>query len=171
MRQIKKERLRPMNCFTKATDEFVRHNFLIKSWLKTNTPSYPGDKNRKRGNPRPPALPGTTGICFRRAQRSRPTTAHLEQSNARQYKGVNDRTFDQHRRGEQNKDVNSIAQFPFVSLSEPLPNEQADQKNHERQRHVGTHERGQPWAQQIQSKRAERNHRGDFSVRVLCSVE
>src|SRR6476661_2967774 len=96
MRQIKKKRLRPMNCFTKAADEFAHHNFLVKSWLKPNASAYPDEKNRERDNPWPPTGPGATRIRFRRAQRSRPTLAHLEQRNARQQKSVNDRTFDQH---------------------------------------------------------------------------
>src|SRR5437867_6120717 len=130
MRQIKKERLRPMNYFTKAADEFAHHNFLVKSWLKPNAPAYPDEKNRERGNPRPPTGPGATRIRFRRTRRSCPTKERLEQRNARQQKSVNNRTFDQHRRGEQNKDVHLIAQFPFVFMSDPLPDQQADQKNH-----------------------------------------
>src|SRR5215218_530077 len=105
MRQIKKERLRPMNCFAKAADEFAHHNFLVKSWLKPNARAYPDEKNRERGNPWPQAGPGATGICFRRARRSRPTIAQLKKGDTRQQKSVNDRTFDQHRRGKQNKDV------------------------------------------------------------------
>src|SRR5205809_7004 len=75
MRQIEKERLRPMNCFIKAADEFAHHNFLIKLWLKPKAPAYPDEKNRERGNPRPPTEPGATRLRFRRARRSRPTTA------------------------------------------------------------------------------------------------
>src|SRR5262249_28312324 len=141
MRKIKKERLWPMNCFPKAADEFVHNNFLVKSRLKPNAAGYPDEKNRERSNPRPPPGPGANGICFRSAWRSRDTTAQLEQSNARQQKRINDRTFDQHRGGEENKHVNLIAQFPFVSLSDSFPDQQADQKNHERKRHVGAHER------------------------------
>src|SRR5438132_9744918 len=116
MRQIKKERMWPMNCFTKAADEFAHHNFLVKSWLKPNAPAYPDEKNRERGNPRPPTGQDATQIRFRHTRRSRPTTVQLEHRNARQQKSVNDRTFDQHRRGEQNKDVHLIAQFPFVFM-------------------------------------------------------
>src|SRR4051812_20399106 len=114
MRQVKKERLGPMNCFTEAAEEFSHHNFLVKSWLKSNAAGYPRKKNCERGKPRPPRGPGALRICLRRAWRSRSTTANLEQRNARQQKSVNDRTFDQHRRCEQNEDVDFIAQFPFV---------------------------------------------------------
>src|SRR5215216_4494230 len=102
MRQIKKEWLWPMNCFTKAADEFAHHNFLVKSWLKPNAPAYPDEKNRERSNPRPPTGPGAAKIRFRRARRSRPTIAQLNKRDSRQQKSVHDRTFDQHRRGEQN---------------------------------------------------------------------
>src|SRR5437773_12218975 len=136
MRQIEKERLRPMNCFTKAADEFAHHNFLIKLWLKPKAPAYPDEKNRERGNPRPPTEPGATRLRFRRARRSCPTTAQLEQRNARQQKGINNRTFDQHRRGEQYKHVNLIARFPVASGSDFLPDQQADQKKHEREEHI-----------------------------------
>src|SRR5438093_10931868 len=115
MRPITKERLRPMNCFPKAADECAHHNFLIKLWLKPKAPAYPDEKNRERGNPRPPTEPGATRLRFRRARRSRPTTAQLEQRNARQQKGINNRTFDQHLRGEKYKQVNLIVRFHIAS--------------------------------------------------------
>ena len=90
----------------------------------------------------------------------------LEQRNGRQQECINDRAFDQHGCREQKKDADLIAQLPFVLMSDPLPDKQADEKNDKGQRHVGAHECGQSRAQQIQSKCAKSNYRGRFTIRV-----
>src|SRR5436190_19744381 len=123
-----------MNCFTKAADEFAHQNFLVKSWLKPNAPAYPDEKNRERGNPRPPTGPGAllqlrvgrlTGVNAPGYSSASPAPA-LKGSDARQQKSIHDRTFDQHRRGEQNKVVHLTAQFPSVFLPDPSPDPPAD---------------------------------------------
>src|SRR5262245_25784166 len=108
MRQIKKERLWSVDCFPKAAQEFAHHNLFVKSWLKPNTACHPNEKNRERGKPRPPSGPGATHPGFRRVIRSN-STAQLEHRDTRKQKGVDNRTFNQHRHGKQNKDVELIA--------------------------------------------------------------
>src|ERR1044071_6951999 len=123
MWQIKKERLRPMYCFTKTAHEFADYDLLIKSGLKPNTPSDPSEKNPERCQPWPPTRPCRSRIHIRRARRSRPTMGNLKQHDAGQQKCIDNWAFNQHRRGEKNEDVNLIAQFPFASYADSLPDQ------------------------------------------------
>jgi hypothetical protein len=98
-------------------------------------------------------------------------TSPLKQRDAGQQKRVNNRSLDQHRDREQCEDANSISWFPCLLFSDFLPDQEADEKNHERQQHICADERCQAWAQQIQSERAERNQASSRSVSQTCSAE
>src|SRR5437773_11587824 len=98
MRQIKIQRLRSMNCFSKTRREFAHDNFIEKTGHKQNATDHPEEKNSERRNPRPPARP--------RRERLALVPPTLKHANPRKYKRINNRSLDQHRDREQRKDVN-----------------------------------------------------------------
>src|SRR5216117_4045442 len=65
MRQIKMERLRPMNCFAKAPNKFTHHDLIEKSRLKKDAADPPCKKDSEGCGPWPPAGPGALSqLCF-----------------------------------------------------------------------------------------------------------
>src|SRR5437879_13407606 len=103
MRQIKIERLRPMNCFAETRHEFAHYNFIKEAGLKHNSADHPQDKESKGRDPWPPSRPGAlvgTPRCgVRSGQRADPTTP-WKQSNPGQEERIRHRAFDQQRDSE-----------------------------------------------------------------------
>src|SRR5439155_13842841 len=119
MRQIKIQRLRSMNCFSKTRREFAHDELLEKATLKNDTADNPQKKDSQRSDPRPPARPRTVAVRLRRM----PPASPLKQRNARQQKCINNRSLDQHCDREQRKDGNAIPRLPRFFPLNFLPNQ------------------------------------------------
>src|SRR5438552_5247004 len=93
MRQIKKDRLRPMNAFGKSAGELVHDNFIIEFGHGEDASDHPKQKYRERRNPRPPPRPGVAASAEFAADQ-------LAGDKPRKNKHVNDRPLHQHRAGQ-----------------------------------------------------------------------
>src|SRR4029453_6450868 len=157
MRQVKIKWLGPMDRFAKAPYEFAHDDLIEEARLRQNPADHPQKKDTERSEPWPPAAPRAVAAGVSPA-------SPLKQRNARKQKRINNRSLDQHCDREQCKHVKSISRFPRFLFSDFSPDQQADQKNHERQRHVCAHECCQAWTKQIQSERPKGNQASNRSV-------
>src|SRR5205823_14465187 len=76
VRNIKKQRLRPMNPLMKTAGEFDQDNVLVKSLNETDTGDSPKTEQREGSNPRSPSAP-----CIRKI--GTPSPAQLIQHQRR----------------------------------------------------------------------------------------
>src|SRR6266516_832073 len=115
MRQIKIQRLRPMNSFAKSRNEFAHDDFVEKLGLKKDATDHPQKKNSERRNPRPPATPCAVLAEASPAQTVSPAFP-MKYSNRGKQKCVNNRSLDQHCGSKQCKDEELITRSPRLLL-------------------------------------------------------
>src|SRR6266550_6760230 len=156
MGQIKVKPFRLMQGRTESTQKFPHDDLVIEPLIKLNAADHPEQKYSERCDPWPPTGPRRSRFSF--------AAPPLEYNDAGKQKRINDRALDQHPSGQQTEGPQTVAKTPDLIVSDLLPNQLAEQENHQGQRHVRSDERGETRSEQVKTERAERDHAGDWSV-------
>src|SRR5207302_3319855 len=159
VRNVEKERLRAMDVcsdFAEARQKFADDHQFVKTRDPKPSGDDPNQKDRQRREPWPPTAPCGCPFHFSETQ--------LISEDPGKQKLIDDRAFDQHSRGQQTKHHESISAIPRLLLPDFFPDQKSAQKNDERERHVGAHQRRESRTQGIESERRERDEPGDVSA-------
>src|SRR6266404_5791587 len=132
MRDVEEERLSAVHVgadFAEARQKFADNDKLIKARHPKTTRDYPNQKNSERREPRPPAAPRFRAFRFSKGELINNDTGKQER--------VDDRALDQHSGRQQTKHDPTIARRPSLLAPNFFPNQESDQKDDERERHIG----------------------------------
>src|ERR1700731_3601293 len=132
VREIKKDRFRAMDSLAEPAEKFLHDDLLIEARDELDTADHPHRKQRERRNQWPRAAP-----CIRPTPFSgEPLKEHDAWKQKREY----DRPLDEHGSREQGEHFPSLTRLPRLAAANFLPDQESQQKDHQRERHVRAHQ-------------------------------